>query len=82
MLSVEQVRQVRYYGLFSPGRRELLGRVRQLVSCALAPPRQDPQFAAELLPPTEFLCPACGKPMQLVSILRPRGRGPPEAQSA
>jgi hypothetical protein len=51
--------KVRYYGLFSSGRRELLGRVRQLLSCAAAAPRQDPELAAEPLPVVEFLCPAC-----------------------
>ena len=74
--------KVRYYGLFSPGRRELLARVRQLLSCAAAPPQQDPQLAAEPSPVAEFLCPACGKPMQLVGTLRPRSRCPPEAKKA
>jgi hypothetical protein len=74
--------KVRYYGLFSPGRREVLGRVRQLLSCAAAPPQQDPQVAAQPLPAAEFLCPACGKAMQLVATLQPRGRCPPQAKNA
>jgi Putative transposase/Transposase zinc-binding domain len=74
--------KVRYYGLFSPARRQLLDRVRQLLSCAATPSEQDPASRAEALPAAEFLCPACGRPMQLVGVLRPRGRCPPEAQSA
>jgi hypothetical protein len=74
--------KVRYYGLFSPGQREVLGRVQQLLSCAAAPPHKDPQLVAEALPATEFQCPACGKPMQLVGTLRPRSRCPPEAKDA
>jgi hypothetical protein len=69
--------KVRYYGFFSPNRREVLSKVRQLLPGAATPARQDPQSPARPLPSAELQCPACGKPMQLVGTLRPKGRCPP-----
>lgn len=69
--------KVRYYGFYSPSRREVLGQVRQLLACTATPPRSDLPSPAGSLPSIELLCPACGKPLQLIATLRPRSRCPP-----
>ena len=69
--------KVRYYGFYSPNRREVLGKVRQLLPGITAPTQPDSLLPSEPLPATEMQCPICGKPMQLVSTLRPRSRCPP-----
>jgi ribosomal protein L37AE/L43A len=69
--------KVRYYGFYSPSRREALSKVRQLLSCATTPARQGPPPPAQPLPAAEMQCPICGKSMRLVSTLRPRSRCPP-----
>jgi hypothetical protein len=69
--------KVRYYGFYSPNRREALREVRRLLACGPAPAREDSSSPGGPLPPAAFQCPACGKSMQLVSTLQPRGRCPP-----
>jgi hypothetical protein len=74
--------KVRYYGFYSPNRREVLRKVRQLLPCASTPAWPSPQPPAEMLPTAEMQCPSCGQPMRLVSTLRPRSRCPPQAKHA
>jgi hypothetical protein len=69
--------KVRYYGFFSPSRRAVLSKVRQLLSGAATPAQHDPHAPARSLQNAELQCPACGKPMQLVATLRPKDRRPP-----
>jgi hypothetical protein len=74
--------KVRYYGFYSPTRREMLSRVRALLPSATAPGQPKPPSPVGSLPAAEMPCPVCGKPMRLVSILRPRSRCPPAATMA
>jgi hypothetical protein len=74
-------KKVRYYGLFSPAKRELLNRVRlrlliQSVSPAAAPDETDEQ-ASSLLPPGSLPCPTCGRPMRRLLKLKPIWCRPP-----
>ena len=69
--------KVRYYGFYSPNQRKVLNNVREMLSCADVPVRKDTSPPSEPLPAAEFPCPVCGKPMQLVGTLQPRGRCPP-----
>jgi len=73
--------KVRYYGFFSPNQREALSKVQQLLTGTVIRARADLHGSAEPLPTTDLLCPICGKPMQLVNTLRPRGRCPPQAKN-
>ncbi len=74
-------KKVRYYGLFSPAKRELLNRVRLLLliqagSQAAAtdePAKQD----SPLLPPGSLPCPTCGRPMRRLAKLKPIWCRPP-----
>jgi len=73
--------KVRYYGLFRPGNRQLLARIRSQLLLQ--------QYMAEMPPPVfatstvatarEMVCPTCGQPMRLERILQPHNRGPPAA---
>jgi hypothetical protein len=69
--------KVRYYGLFSPGKRRLLAYLRHLLvlTTGMAGP------AARSQPPTTLphlpVCPVCGQLMQVVPLLPRRSRGPP-----
>lgn len=67
--------KVRYYGLFSAGKRRLLAAVRKLLGRL-----QAADFApkAAKLQPMELRCPLCGKAMQWVRAIQPRG--PPAAR--
>jgi hypothetical protein len=69
--------RVRHYGFYSPSRRAVLSKVRQLLSCTSTPTQPVPPLPAGELSTAGMQCPACGKPMRLVSILRPRNRCPP-----
>ena len=74
-------KKVRYYGLFSPAKRELLHRVRfrlliQSVSPATAPDETDRQVSS-LLPPGSLPCPTCGRPMRRLLKLKPIWCRPP-----
>jgi hypothetical protein len=74
-------KKVRYYGLFSPAKREVLLRVRLVLLIQVAPqpiavadrPRQaEPAQAPDSVP-----CPQCGRPMRRLAKLRPRWSRPP-----
>lgn len=68
--------KVRYYGLLSPGNREALQTVRELLG-AQSPPRPLEEHAADSTPATTAVrCPRCGHAMELVETLRPKNRSP------
>jgi hypothetical protein len=69
--------KVRYYGFYSPNQREALSKVQQLLPGGAIPAPPDPQPTAASLAAADLQCPTCGKPMRLVSTLRPRNRCPP-----
>jgi len=74
-------KKVRYYGLFSPTKRELLNRVRlrlliQPVSEAAAIDEPEAQNCS-LLPPGSLPCPTCGRPMRRLLKLKPIWCRPP-----
>jgi hypothetical protein len=69
--------KVRYYGFYSPNQRKALSKVQQFLPGAAAPTQPYPPLPTTELSSPEMQCPACGKPMQLVSTLRPRSRCPP-----
>jgi len=74
-------KKVRYYGLFSPAKRELLHRVRlrlliQSVSPPAAPNETD-EPASPCLSPGSLPCPTCGRPMRRLVNLRPIWCRPP-----
>ncbi len=74
--------KVRYFGLFSPGKRRLLARVRQQLAAAApvvpAPPTVDGTPAASAAPLQPVMrCPVCGTVMQVTQVLRPTSRSPP-----
>ena len=73
--------KVRHYGFFSPNQREALSKVQQSLTGTVIRARADLHGSAEPSPTTDLVCPICGKPMQLVSTLRPRSRCPPQAKN-
>jgi Putative transposase/Transposase zinc-binding domain len=66
--------KVRYYGLLSPAHRQLLQKVRQLLSATTS------KLKSEVLKPIQSLplltCPQCRGPLTLLGPLVPRGRAP------
>jgi len=66
--------KVRYYGIFSPGKRRLLAAIRRLLGrfCATTLSRQQTKRNRR-----ELKCPACGKEMRWLQSLQPRVRPPP-----
>jgi hypothetical protein len=75
--------KVRYYGLFSPGLRQRLAFIREY----LGYPHEKSLTAAvkdqkETNSSTDIRCPECGKAMQLLQIIRPKGRWPPQTTLA
>ncbi len=69
--------KVRYYGLFSPGKRQLLSQLRQLLALAAARP-QTPVTSSTSPPLQRFdLCPRCGQPLVIIPLLPSRCRSPP-----
>ncbi len=77
--------KVRYFGLFSPGKRRLLAQVRKLLAMAQtvcsAPPvaHGAPSVAADQQTPCGARCPACGALMERTHVLMPVSRSPPRA---
>ena len=71
--------KVRYYGLFRPGNRPLLARIRgQLLLQQRAADLQTLASASSALVTARVLvCPRCGQPMRLARVLQPHNRGPP-----
>jgi hypothetical protein len=73
-------KKVRYYGLFSPAKRELLHRVRLLLLLQPVPQAATAEPQAQdrpLLPPGSLPCPTCGRPMRRLAKLPPNGCRPP-----
>ena len=68
--------KVRYYGLFCPAKRKLLGVVRTLLRAATPAPGSS---LALVLPPR---CPKCGAPLTLHKTLPPQPRAPPRLRVA
>lgn len=68
--------KVRYYGLLSPGNRQLLGRARQVLRTRsdLRESKRSPEVSIH---PESNLCPRCGSEMTLARAFNTRGRGPP-----
>ena len=72
--------KVRYFGLFSPGKRRLLAHVRALLAMAEAgDPAPAPSAAVEPDMPVVVRCPACGTRMECTQVLMPVSRSPPRA---
>ena len=74
--------KVRYFGLFSLGKRPVLAQVRKLLAaqaaCSTPPDAEEgPSLSAEPQQPPAFRCPACGALMQLMQVLIPLSRSPP-----
>ena len=74
-------KKVRYYGLLSPAKRELLNRVRLRLliqtgfqADLLAEAEEE---ASPLLPPGSLPCPTCGRPMRRLLKLKPIWCRPP-----
>ena len=68
--------KVRYYGWLSPGNREALHMVRELLG-AQSPPSPLEEHARDSTPATTTVhCPRCGQAMALVETLRPKHRSP------
>jgi predicted RNA-binding Zn-ribbon protein involved in translation (DUF1610 family) len=70
--------KVRYYGLFSPGKRSQLLQARLLLG-PLVPTDQPPsnQHKIDKPLPHPVVCPDCGQPMVLRAQIKPTGRCPP-----
>lgn len=74
--------KVRYFGLFSLGKRQVLAHVRQLLAGATSTPpaASSPGGAAptsaQQPAPAIYHCPACGAVMQLTEVVMPRSRSP------
>ena len=74
--------KVRYFGLFRPGKRQLLPQVRELLAVAegscSAPPDAHAALsaAAEQPEPCVAQCPACRARMELTQVLLPTSRSP------
>lgn len=75
--------KVRYFGLFSPGKRQVLAQVREKLAGA-TPVAQAPATACMMTPtPPEqdecptMRCPSCGTRMELTQVLMPASRSPP-----
>jgi hypothetical protein len=68
-------KKVRYYGLFSPAKRELLNRLRLWLLLQTPPPTvfsREPQVPDRLSTPSgSLLCPKCGRPMRRLLKLEP-----------
>ena len=63
--------KIRYYGLFSPGNRRLLRRVRALLASSHATSSSQTRSAANPHK-ADLPCPKCGQAMTLVHSIRPR----------
>lgn len=67
--------KVRYYGLFSPGKRHLL----PVIQLMLGKVQIISKTVGQTNPSTVVACPNCGQPMRWVCEIRPRARCPPKA---
>jgi len=66
--------KVRYYGIFSPGKRRMLAVIRRLLGRFHAATLCREQAKRNR---RELKCPACGKEMRWLQALQPRVRAPP-----
>jgi len=66
--------KVRYYGIFSPGKRRLLAAIRRLLGRLHEKILSRDQVKRDR---REMKCPACGKEMRWLQSLQPRVRPPP-----
>jgi hypothetical protein len=69
--------KVRYYGLLSPGNRQLLTRARQLLGAPASQPKPTTQERAVKALMAGPRCPHCGSSLILLHSLRPQGPWPP-----
>jgi len=69
--------KVRYYGLFSPGKRRLLAQLRQRLALTMGVAAPAACSQPPTVPPQPPVCPVCGQPMQVVLLLPRRSRAPP-----
>ena len=73
--------KVRYFGLFSPGKRCLLTQLRHLLALtAGAATARETQDRASIPCLCLAVCPQCGHPLQITRILPYRSRSPPAAR--
>jgi hypothetical protein len=74
--------KVRYFGLFSPSKRQVLTQVRELLAAQIvgvaAVLDAAASTAGEHQEPPIFHCPACGAVMQVTQVLMPLSRSPPD----
>lgn len=76
--------KVRSFGLFSPGKRQMLAQVREVLAVAEAAcptlPAADvtPSVALDPTEPLTYHCPTCGTVMALTRVLLPASRSPPD----
>jgi hypothetical protein len=76
--------KVRYFGLFSPGKRRLLTQLRHLLALAAgAALVRQAQASIPTRVPCQGLdvCPRCGQPLQITRLLPCRNRGPPHSMT-
>jgi len=72
--------KVRYYGLFRPGQRHILARIRgQLLLQRIAEMQAPASASSAPVTPRVLVCPSCGQPLRLERVLLPHNRGPPGA---
>ncbi len=75
--------KVRYFGLFSPGKRQMLAEVRENLGGAIAATAAPVTAVTTRSTPVEqdacpsVRCPACGAWMDLTEVLMPASRSPP-----
>jgi hypothetical protein len=68
--------KVRYYGLFSPGNRDALQTVRELLGAHGSQRRPAEHAADSTSATTAVRCPRCGNAMELIETFRPKNRSP------
>ena len=66
--------KVRYFGLLSPGNRQLLQKASELLGAPIRKLMSPDLKPTE--PPAVLRCPHCGGPLTLTRLLAPRGRAP------
>jgi hypothetical protein len=72
--------KIRYYGLFSPGKRRLLAHLRQVLALTTGTVAHDassPAPSAQTPRMHPSVCPSCGQPRQVMHLLPRRSRAPP-----
>ena len=73
--------KVRYYGLFSPGKRSVLAQVRAMLAVVTPVPPAPAVSQGDAPRSPSYRCPACGRVMERTQILHPRSRSPPLPRS-